>query len=243
MPDQRYGADNCAPFTVLIDDSRVFRDDRTCLVARTSAAAMQLLQELRWRRIDHLWLDHDLGRDDDIWPVMRMLEDAHLHGEPFDIGVVHVHASRSGPAHRMAISLRRAAYSTERSHDLGMWKRWDGRSTDRTTAAVQPKAADCCTRAPLLDADELWAVHTALSATVECITSSDADVQLIMDLQEEAQELVASLFSSIGTPAKATTRHEPQVQQARHVEGLHELHLDPPLDLADVLAPQPDVDQ
>jgi hypothetical protein len=50
-----------------------------------------------------------------------------------------------------------------------------------------------------LDDDELWAVHTALSATVECITSSDADVQLIMDLQEEAQALVASVLPVRGS--------------------------------------------
>jgi hypothetical protein len=105
------------PLTVLIDDVRRFRDDRACLVARSSAAGVQLLNQLRAERIEHLWLDHDLVRDDTIWPVIRLLEDAALAGVPFDVGVAHIHASRSGPAHDMGIALRRAGYSTERCLD------------------------------------------------------------------------------------------------------------------------------
>jgi len=112
---------------VLVDDVRRFRDDRPCRVARSSATGVALLTELRETRIDDLWLDHDLRGDDDIWPVIGLLEDAHLQGKPFDIGLAHIHASRSGPAHRMGISLRRAEYKAERSYDLRMWTRWDGR--------------------------------------------------------------------------------------------------------------------
>lgn len=112
---------------VLIDDTRCFRDGRPCRVARSSATGVALLTELRQTRIDDLWLDHDLGGDDDIWPVIRLLEEAHLQAKPFDIGLVHVQASRSGPAHRMGISLRRAEYKVERPYDLRMWTRWDGR--------------------------------------------------------------------------------------------------------------------
>lgn len=111
------------PLTVLIDDTREFRDGRPRRVARSSKAGVALLLALRGQRIGDLWLDHDLGGDDTIWPVIRLLEDAHLEGQPFDIGLVHVHASRSGPAHRMSVSLRRAEYRVDRSHDLRLWVR------------------------------------------------------------------------------------------------------------------------
>lgn len=109
------------PVTVLIDDTRAFRDGRPCLVARSSAAAVVLLGDLQGARIDHLWLDHDLGGDDDVWPVVRLLEDAHLAGSPYDVGLVHVQASRSGPAHRIGVSMRRLGYPTERPTDLRLW--------------------------------------------------------------------------------------------------------------------------
>lgn len=63
--------------------------------------------------MEHLWLDHDLGAEDTIWPVIRLLEDAALAGDPLTIGLVHVHACRSGPAHHMAVSLRRVGYLVE----------------------------------------------------------------------------------------------------------------------------------
>lgn len=44
-----------------------------------------------------------------------------------------------------------------------------------------------------MDDDELWALYSALHATCESITTSDEGTQLIMDLQEEALELVTSL--------------------------------------------------
>ncbi|MCW2599598.1 MAG: hypothetical protein JWM02_1427 [Frankiales bacterium] len=109
---------------VLIDDVRSFRDRRECLVARTAAYGVALLQTLyvSKQRIDELWLDHDLGRDDTIWPVVRLLEDAALAGRVWDIGVVKIHAARSGPAHRMGISLRRAGYATDRVVDLRVFR-------------------------------------------------------------------------------------------------------------------------
>ncbi len=107
--------------TVLVDDVRCFRDGRACLIARSSQAGITLLTGLQRQRIEHLWLDHDLGGDATIWPVIRLLEDAAEAGHPFDIGVCHIHASRSGPAHQMGISLRRVGFRTERCHDLRMW--------------------------------------------------------------------------------------------------------------------------
>jgi hypothetical protein len=107
--------------TVLIDDVRRFRDGRPCQIARSSPAGVALLEQHRHGRIHHLWLDHDLVGDDDIWPVIHLLENASLAGEPFQIGLIHIHASRSGPAHRMGISLRRIGYPTERTSDLRLF--------------------------------------------------------------------------------------------------------------------------
>ncbi len=109
------------PLTVLVDDVRSFRDGRPCQVARSSAAAVELLRDLRGQRIDELWLDHDLVADDTVWPVVRLLEDAHLAGECFGIGLVQVHASRSGAAHQVLVSLRRAGYTTLRSNNPRLW--------------------------------------------------------------------------------------------------------------------------
>ncbi len=109
--------------TVLIDDTRCFRDERPCLVARSSAQGVALLNALRNRHIDDLWLDHDFGGTDTVWPVIRLLEDAALAGRRLDIGQVHVQATRSGPAHRMLISLQRTGYLATRSSDLRMWAR------------------------------------------------------------------------------------------------------------------------
>jgi len=46
--------------TVLIDDIRWFRDGRDCTIARSSRKAIELLNGLKGRHIDELWLDHDL---------------------------------------------------------------------------------------------------------------------------------------------------------------------------------------
>jgi len=109
--------------TVLVDDVRSFRDGRPCLVSRSSAAGVKLLQRLAGTRIDHLWLDHDLVGDDTIWPVVRHLETAWETGQPYDIGLVHLHAASSRAEHRMGITLRRAEYRTERPVDLELWTR------------------------------------------------------------------------------------------------------------------------
>ena len=123
--------------TVLVDDVRSFRDDRRCRIARSSAAAVLLLMELRSQHIDDLWLDHDLVGDDTIWPVVHLLDDAALAGRPFSIGTVHVHASRTRPAHEMVVSLRRAGYRVERSTALLMWRHGRSAGVDRRSDLVE----------------------------------------------------------------------------------------------------------
>lgn len=60
--------------------------------------------------MDELWLDHDLGDDDTIWPVVEILERAAFEKQPFDIGVVKVHSSNPGGAVKVAQVLRHWGY-------------------------------------------------------------------------------------------------------------------------------------
>lgn len=50
-------------------------------MARTSADGVELLDRYRDR------LDHDLGGDDTIWPVVEVLKRAASDKHPFDVGV------------------------------------------------------------------------------------------------------------------------------------------------------------
>ncbi|MEU1965892.1 cyclic-phosphate processing receiver domain-containing protein [Micromonospora sediminicola] len=101
---------NARRVIVLIDDLRSFVDGRSAEVARTSAAGVELLHRYRDGRLDELWLDHDLGGDDTIWPVVEILEQAAFHERPFDIGVVVVHSSNPGGAAKVAQVLRHWGY-------------------------------------------------------------------------------------------------------------------------------------
>ena len=98
------------PVIVLVDDFRSFVDGRAADVARTSSAGVELLDRHRGHRLDELWLDHDLGDDDTIWPVVEVLERAAFEGPPFDIGVVVVHSANPAGAAKMAQALRRWNY-------------------------------------------------------------------------------------------------------------------------------------
>lgn len=99
-----------AKHVILVDDLRSFTDGRNAEVARTSAAGLALLQAYRDQRVDELWLDHDLGESDTIWPVVEQLEHAAFQGHPFDIGVVYVHSANPSGAAKMAQALRRWGY-------------------------------------------------------------------------------------------------------------------------------------
>ena len=95
---------------ILVDDLRSFIDGRCAEVARTSAAGLDVLQSCRDERGDELWLDHDLGEDDTIWPVIEVLERAAFDGHPLDIGVVYIHSANPTGAAKMAQALRRWGY-------------------------------------------------------------------------------------------------------------------------------------
>ncbi|MET3425369.1 hypothetical protein BJ973_004581 [Actinoplanes tereljensis] len=95
---------------LLVDDLRSFIDGRVAEVARTSDAGVTLLERYRNQRLDELWLDHDLGEDDTIWPVVEVLERAAFDGRPFDIGVINIHSANPAGAAKMAQALRRWEY-------------------------------------------------------------------------------------------------------------------------------------
>lgn len=71
---------------------------------------MTLLGRYRNRRLDELWLDHDLGRDDTIWPVVEVLERAAFDRRPFDVGVINAHSANPAGAAKVALVLRRWGY-------------------------------------------------------------------------------------------------------------------------------------
>ncbi|MFI1104589.1 cyclic-phosphate processing receiver domain-containing protein [Streptomyces melanogenes] len=73
-----------SPVILGIDDLRPL--PWTTRIARSSGEGVKLLQEHRDSLIDELWLDHDLGGDDSILPVMTLLEEAAFNGRPFRIG-------------------------------------------------------------------------------------------------------------------------------------------------------------
>jgi hypothetical protein len=95
---------------VLIDDLRSFADHRAAEVARTSQAGVDLLEEHRGEHIDELWLDHDLGGEDTIWPVIAVLEEAAFTGSPHDVTMVYVHSANPPGAAKMVQALTRWGY-------------------------------------------------------------------------------------------------------------------------------------
>jgi hypothetical protein len=94
------------PRILLIDDLRSFVDGREAQAARTSSAGVELLERHRSDRLDELWLDHDLGQNDTIWPVVEVLERAAFNGQPFDVGAVIIHSANPAGAAKMAQALR-----------------------------------------------------------------------------------------------------------------------------------------
>ncbi|MEW2356506.1 cyclic-phosphate processing receiver domain-containing protein [Spirillospora sp. NPDC029432] len=91
-----------------IDDLRAF--PRASRIARTSQEGVQLLEEHRACEIDELWLDHDLGGEDSIMPVVILLERAAFDGHPFTIGTVYVHSANPIGAETVVRALKRWNY-------------------------------------------------------------------------------------------------------------------------------------
>ena len=101
---------------VLIDDVRCFRDARPARIARTSSQGLALLQELGGHTIDVLWLDHDLGGDDTIMPVIDWL----VRERPA-IRLIQLHTANVSALQGMKQPLVKASYQVSRSYNLAMW--------------------------------------------------------------------------------------------------------------------------
>ncbi|MGI5163525.1 cyclic-phosphate processing receiver domain-containing protein [Spirillospora sp. CA-253888] len=84
-------------------------------IARTSREGVLLLKEHRDLDIDELWLDHDLGEDDDILPVVTLLEEAAFQGRPFRIGTIYVHSANPIGAETVVRALSRWNYRVRRT--------------------------------------------------------------------------------------------------------------------------------
>nr|WP_236071266.1 cyclic-phosphate processing receiver domain-containing protein [Streptomyces polyasparticus] len=102
-----------APLVLGIDDLRPL--PHTTRLARTSREGVELLLEHRDSYVDELWLDHDLGGEDSIMPVVTLLEEAASQGRPFRIGTVYVHSANPIGAETMVRSLSRWNYRVRRA--------------------------------------------------------------------------------------------------------------------------------
>lgn len=101
------------PIILGIDDLRPL--PRATRIARTSREGVLLLEEHREREIDELWLDHDLGGDDSIMPVVALLEEAAFDGRPLTIGMIFVHSANPVGAEAVVRVLRRWDYRVRRT--------------------------------------------------------------------------------------------------------------------------------
>ncbi|MFD5467780.1 cyclic-phosphate processing receiver domain-containing protein [Kitasatospora sp. NPDC127059] len=101
------------PVVLGIDDLRPL--PQATRIARTSREGIQLLEEHRNGFIDELWLDHDLGGDDTIMPVVTLMEEAAFNGQPFQIGAVFVHSANPIGAEAVVRSLARWNYRVRRA--------------------------------------------------------------------------------------------------------------------------------
>ncbi|MFE6961662.1 cyclic-phosphate processing receiver domain-containing protein [Streptomyces sp. NPDC057696] len=101
------------PVILGIDDLRLL--PWTTQIARSSGEGIKLLQEHRDGFIDELWLDHDLGGDDSILPVVTLMEEAAFNERPFRIGTVFVHSANPIGSETVVRSLTRWGYSVRQA--------------------------------------------------------------------------------------------------------------------------------
>lgn len=115
--------------TVLVDDTRDFKDGRPALTARTSRGAVRLLESLSGVTISELWLDFDLVGEDTSQPVVDHLVHCATAGSPQLVERIHVHSSNIRQGHRICAELAAAGYHARRSFHANMWVRATAAST------------------------------------------------------------------------------------------------------------------
>lgn len=98
---------------LLIDDLRNFRDNRNCVIARTSAEALEVLNT--GQSFDEIWFDHDLGeldgQVDSTMVVVDFLSELAFNDTPYPVGTVYVHTSNPVGRKQIVDSLTRYGYS------------------------------------------------------------------------------------------------------------------------------------
>lgn len=99
---------------ILIDDVRRFVDGRECVVWRTSAEAIAGLEQVD-AVVDELWLDYDLGRHDDLRPVLGYLSQRR---PPLDVLAVHIITTKPVGGHAIKQLCDLLGYRWERHYSL-----------------------------------------------------------------------------------------------------------------------------
>lgn len=91
-----------ADLILVIDDQRTF--PFPAVYARTSAEGLALLDANAYAEV---WLDHDLGGRDDIWPVADELIRRALNGAPLPLRQLVVHTANPPAGSRLVAALER----------------------------------------------------------------------------------------------------------------------------------------
>jgi len=107
---------------VLVDDVRDFKDGRPAVVLRTSADAIAYVRALDGRRVDELWLDHDLVGDDTVQPLVDLLVADAVRGRPLSVARIWVHSSNIREGHRVVQELEAAGYPVQRNYAANLWR-------------------------------------------------------------------------------------------------------------------------
>lgn len=98
--------------TLVIDDLRSFVDEsRPVQYARTAQEGLDLLRRRDWEAI---YLDHDLGPEEDSMVVVDYLCERAHHGHRFPVDVIYVHTQNPVGAANIIRSLERYGYHTQR---------------------------------------------------------------------------------------------------------------------------------
>jgi hypothetical protein len=94
---------------LVIDDERILDGATIC---KTSEAGVEALSEY-W---DEIWLDHDLGGDDTIWPVVYELERLFFETKQIPVGKIVIHTANSVGGIRLIVALRKICQNIRRAN-------------------------------------------------------------------------------------------------------------------------------
>jgi hypothetical protein len=103
---------------LIVDDLRT-GGDHSYWVDPPVVTVVRTVQEgivkLSQNEFDILWLDHDLGPDGTIMPLVDWLSERAFQGQPARVQRICVHSANPGAAETMIKTLRRYGYSVDRA--------------------------------------------------------------------------------------------------------------------------------